>query len=245
MLSKMRLRFFLCQAPKVSFQCNICGGHVSAPLTVVSNREMGSCYGCGSNLRFRSIIAAFTQKLTGEVVPLSHYPGNKKIRGIGMSDADLYATPLAEKFSYKNTFYHQEPKLDATDLTTWKDNPVDFLISSDVFEHIPFPVDIAFYNLYKLLKNDGICIFSAPFNIDGKTEEHFPMLYKWSIDTVEGKKVLINERKDGVVEKFDKLCFHGGYGATLEMRKFCQSDIVSHLKTAGFREIQIHQQFPI
>lgn len=159
-----------------------------------------------------------------------------------MSDTDIYATPLTQKFSYKNTFYHQEPKLDITDLTMWKGEKVDFLISSDVFEHIPFPVEIAFNNLSKLIKDNGVCIFSVPFDFSEKTQEHFPMLHKWTIETVNGKRLLINLRKDGIVEKFENLCFHGGPGATLEMRKFNQTDIVSYLSRAGFKEIKIHNE---
>ena len=50
--------------------------------------------------------------------------------------------------------------------------------------------------------------------------------------------VLINRRRDGALEIREDLVFHGGSGATLEMREFGIPALQSELSAAGFRECQ-------
>jgi SAM-dependent methyltransferase len=118
----------------------------------------------------------------------------------------------------------------------------DFVVSSDVFEHVPPPVEKAFENLYKILKNGGVCIFSVPYDNQGQTKEHFPDLYDFSIRMVDGKSELINKTRKGEIQIFDDLRFHGGDGSTLEMRLFSKTDLVRTLKETGFKEIRFYDQ---
>jgi hypothetical protein len=83
---------------------------------------------------------------------LSLVSESKKIRGIGMSDDQRYARELCRVFSYTNTYYDQEPKLDIRQLPEQLIGCADFVISSDVFEHVSPPVFPAFQQLRKLLK---------------------------------------------------------------------------------------------
>lgn len=69
-----------------------------------------------------------------------------------MSDANLYAKLLCKKFSYTNTFFHIEPRLDIANLDVKWFNFADFVITSDVFEHVKPPIPRAFQNLYSMLK---------------------------------------------------------------------------------------------
>jgi SAM-dependent methyltransferase len=46
-----------------------------------------------------------------------------------------------------------------------KDNSIDYIISNDVFEHIP-DVRKTFMEVYRVLKNGGECIFTIPFHFD-------------------------------------------------------------------------------
>jgi SAM-dependent methyltransferase len=173
-------------------------------------------------------------------------PANKSIYGIGMSDSEIYARLLSKAYTYENTFYHQEPMFDATSqqLGVRKER-YNFVISSDVYEHIPLPVDIAFQNLYGLLAPGGICIFSVPFDDSGSTTEHFPSLHQWKISKEAGKWILTNMLEDGSIQTFDNLCFHGGAGATLEMRRFAKTDLLEKFRSAGFQDIRIHNdEFP-
>ena len=102
-----------------------------------------------------------------------------------------------------------------------------------------------------MLKTGGHLIFSVPF-IYNNYYEHFPSLYDYSIEfsKKDNKYYIKNKTIDGKEEILDKcktpsgeisgLCFHGGPGATLEMRIFSQDVIIKHLKNAGFKEITFY-----
>ena len=51
----------------------------------------------------------------------------------------------------------------------------------------------------------------------------------------------MNRRRDGVVERFDDLCFHGGEGMTLEFRRFTRQGLLETIRRAGLRVAAIHQ----
>jgi len=222
------------------FRCNICGKTSHSPLADIKDREAPSCYHCGSTKRYRAIMAALTVELFGEAVALPDIMESMHLVGLGMSDASVYSVPLCKKLSYINTFYHREPKLDILDIGKDMINSVDFIISSDIFEHVPPPVDDAFRNLYKLLKKNGVCIFSVPYVRNGMTHEHYPQLFNYSIVEKKGKKVLLNKTRDGEIQQFENLVFHGGPGATLEMRLFDESALLDEIKKAGFTRIKVH-----
>jgi SAM-dependent methyltransferase len=209
--------------PTIEFRCNICGKTSQTPLSVVNNREAPSCTHCYSSLRMRSVVRALSLALFGESLAIPEFPKDKNILGLGMSDWEGYALPLAEKLGYTNTFYHENPRLDIMNLSGWPENNYDFVISSDVFEHIPPPVSIAFENVCQLLKPGGVFIFTVPFTKTGITQEYFPELHDYRIVTTEdGKRILVNCTRDGREQAFDNLVFHGGDGFTLEMRLFSE-----------------------
>jgi len=225
-----------------SFTCNLCGKTATAPLDQIQDREAPSCPHCGSSLRKRALMWILSQRLFGHVMPLPAFPQCADLYGIGMSDSYNYALMLAKKFSYTNTFYHTEPRLDITDIPLDWENHYDFLISTEVFEHIPQPVDRAFYNAFRLLKPGGILIFSVPYKKTGATEEHFPELFDYRIEERDGQQVLVNTTEQGMVQEFTDLKFHGGDGFTLEMRLFSAPHLLSLLQQAGFEDIVIHRE---
>jgi hypothetical protein len=226
---------------KISFQCNICGKiNLEYPIKVYS-RETPSCSSCGSNMRARSIVDILTNKLFGESLILSNCPETKEIYGLGMSDWIGYSTLLALKFKYTNTYFHKEPKLDITELDIKESGRYDFIISSDVFEHIVPPVSKGFENLYQLLNLNGLCIITVPYVNYANTLEYYPDLYNYRIDGNEGHKCLINTTRSGKKQEFSKLKFHGGDGSTLELRCFTRSSLRKELSNAGFNHIEFHR----
>lgn len=222
------------------FQCNICGKYSHSPTEDIEAREKPSCYHCGSTLRLRSIIAALSWELFGQYLTIDKFPNSMTVRGIGMSDNNAYARRLKKKFSYENTFLHKEPFLDITKPESNRLDSADFLISSDVFEHVPPPVHIAFDNLFDILKKGGIAILSVPFTDTGDTREHFADLYDYKIISRNGKKILINKMQNGKEQVFENLRFHGGCGDTLEMRVFSRPSLVREIEKAGFHNITFH-----
>src|SRR5262249_51756430 len=102
---------------RVPFHCNLCGTPNAATLAELS-REAPTCAECDSTVRFRAMAYLVTEEILGQPLTLPAAPVHKEIVGVGLSDAENYARPLAEKFSYENTFYHVEPNLDIAHIDT-------------------------------------------------------------------------------------------------------------------------------
>jgi len=224
------------------FRCNICGGICQAHMSLLS-REQPSCPHCESTVRMRAMIHALSEALFGESLVLPEFPQRPDLKGFGMSDWDGYAKPLAEKLGYVNTFYHKEPRLDITNVAQEFIGSLDFLISTDVFEHVAPPVSQAFINARKLLKDNGVFIFSVPYKLQGETSEHFPELHDYRIETKNNTPVLINITSDGRRQEYRDLVFHGGPGDTLEMRVFSQNSLRQEFLQAGFAKIEIYATY--
>lgn len=231
------------EGPAMDFVCNICGGtNRAAPVAQVQGRETPSCRHCGSILRFRAVLHALSMELYGRALVVEGFPTDKSIAGLGMSDHETYARKLARKLDYANTFYHDEPRLDITAIPADAVGRYRFLISSDVFEHIPlFALDAAFRNSRRLLRDDGFFLFTVPYVKTGETREHFPRLHDFRIEQTGGRYVLRNKTAEGEEETFENLVFHGGPGSTLEMRRFSEADLLRRLKAAGFSSIHLYE----
>ena len=217
----------------VSFTCNICGA-----FNEVENfaTEPASC-ACGSNVRLRALIHLLSIELFGQSLMLTRFPKLKAIRALGMTDKDSYANILAEKFEYTNTYYDREPRFDFTESHPKVAGTYDFILSADVLEHITPPVERAFEETCRLLKPHGFLGVTIYCNPDDRMREHFPELHQYRIVPLGDSTVLINRRRDGTLEISDDLIFHGGSGATLEMREFGATALEARLLGAGFREV--------
>jgi len=223
------------------FSCNICGTESDRAEIDIFDREKTSCTHCGSNLRSRTIIDILANNLFGKSISLVDFPVDKSIKGLGVSDWIGYADLLSKKFSYTNTYFHKSPKFDITNIPLDDHDKYDFIIISEVLEHIDDPVDKGFTNLYMLLKKNGICIITVPFINFETTLEHYPDLYEYKITEVEGKRSLVNRTRTGKIETFYNLQYHGGGGETLEKRIFTRQSLVSNLLRAGFKDIDFYR----
>ena len=169
---------------------------------------------------------------------LPEFPKHENIKGFGMSDALLYATPLGQKVDYANTFYDRQPYLDITATHPDQYGTYDFILSSDVFEHVAPPIDRAFEEAFRLLKPSGfLCITVPSSHVADETVEYYPDLHQYSIVELAGEHVLINRKRDKALEIRENLEFHGGIGATLVMRLFSQADLQRKLRAAGFLDV--------
>jgi len=146
-----------------SFVCNLCGVE-NAYAGETFEREKPSCRGCQSNVRTRGLMAALSIELFGMAMTLPDFPRVKSLRGLGTTDAPQYAKRLAEVFDYRNTYFDREPRFDLSAVPE-ESGKYDFLISSDVFEHVRHPVDQAFRNAYQMLKPNGVLVFTVPYEI--------------------------------------------------------------------------------
>jgi hypothetical protein len=100
------------------------------------SRETPSCPRCGSTVRFRSIAQLVVRELLGRDDALPDLAPRRDLVGLGLSDAECYARPLARVFDYRNTFFHAEPRVDITATDRSLHGKHDFVIASDVFEHV-------------------------------------------------------------------------------------------------------------
>ncbi len=200
---------------------------------------------CGSNVRTRGLLRVLSEELFGASLPLPDFPCVKSLRGLGISDSEPYAKILREKFDYANTEFHRAPKFDIGDAEAGESGSYDFLISSEVFEHVVPPVETAFQNSWRLLKPNGVMIFSVPYSLEATTAEHFPDLYEHTVAQLGDRMVLVNRTRQGEIQVFENLIFHGGAGATLEMREFSEAGLRGLFAAAGFQELRIYSdQYP-
>lgn len=222
----------------VAFRCNLCGrANQVEPASIA--RELPSCSGCGSTVRFRAIGRLVTLELLGASLVLSEAGAHRELRGLGLSDAAAYAAPLARIFDYQNTFFHAEPRFDIMEEPALRRGRYDFVIASDVFEHVVPPIERAFANARSLLRPGGVLIFTVPFTLADATVEHFPELHAWTLERDGARYRVVNTTHDGRVQTFDELVFHGGPGTTLEMRVFAREALLRHFADAGFARTRI------
>jgi SAM-dependent methyltransferase len=226
----------------ISFTCNICGKPNRVEKELL-DREKPSCGSCGSSVRTRSLVHALAMELFGVGLALADFPRVKSLRGIGLSDADHYAERLAGKLDYRNTFYSREPRLDIANPPADEFGKYDFLISSEVFEHVAPPVAVAFQNAFRLLKPNGVLLVTVPYSLASATTEHFGGLQQFGLARVGDQVMLVNRSATGELEVFDNLTFHfGGEGPSLEMREFSEEGLRSALAAAGFSEVRFYTE---
>ncbi|MEP7206242.1 MAG: methyltransferase domain-containing protein [Casimicrobiaceae bacterium] len=223
--------------PLVAFQCNLCGAANRVPETALG-RELPSCVGCGSTVRWRALVHLVCQALLGREVVIPDSPRSRDLTGIGLSDDACVARALAACFDYTNTYFHADPRLDIAAIPDELAGHYDFLTASDVFEHVVPPVGIAFRNARRLLKPGGVLVFTVPFSLAADTLEHFPSLHDFEVREERGGWVLHNRTADGREERFGDLVFHGGPGTTLEMRLFSRAALERHFAAAGFADVR-------
>jgi SAM-dependent methyltransferase len=225
---------------KVEFTCNVCNTRQDKPREELT-RENPSCDFCGASVRRRSIVHCLSLALFGESLPLPRFPRAPEIAGAGLSDWPGYAVRLADKFTYRNTYYHQAPKLDISAPPAQFEKSLDFLISSDVFEHVLPPVDRAFQGAFQVLKPGGWFVLTVPYSREPAPTEHYPDLHKYQVVHVGGRYAIVNLRRDGRFEVHADPVFHGGAGQTLEMRVLNETELMRQLDGAGFVDVQIHR----
>jgi SAM-dependent methyltransferase len=230
------------QPETLIFQCNVCSSRCAVRVSLLQ-RELGHCVVCDASMRYRSVIHHLSVGLFGTSLPIDEFPAEAlSLSGIGMSDSDKYARVLATRLRYTNTYYHKEPRLDILSPRPEHRAAYDFVITSDVLEHVNPPVATAFANLRSLLKPGGLLVLTVPFGMEGDTVEHFPDLNEYTVEERAGSFVLINRTANGHMQEYSDLVFHGGPGSTLEMRLFSEAGLRRELEHAGFTQIAFHRE---
>ena len=185
----------------LEFTCNLCGGKNRCAQGDL-DRERPSCSACGSSVRTRGLVHALSMELFGAGLALADFPRVKNIRGLGTSDGAQYASTLAARFDYRNTFFDREPRFDLTQAPDGDAGKYDFLLSSEVLEHVRPPAGAAFANAFRLLQPHGVLVFTAPYSVEGTMAEHFPELHEFGLTRVGDTVVLVNRTREGRMQVF-------------------------------------------
>lgn len=215
------------------FTCNICGASCRQP----------QCLSCGAGLRDRAILQVLSRELFGVDLTLPEFPRMKSLRGLGISDSAVYADRLALKFDYRNTFFDRPPRLDITNPPPEESGQFDFVVSSEVMEHVAPPVEAAFAATFRLLKPKGVLILTTPYSLEKSTVEHYPELHEFGLAQTGGRLVLVNRTQSGELQLFDNPVFHIGCAdKALEVREFSEIALRALLTGAGFQSVQIYSE---
>lgn len=221
-----------------TFTCNICDHVNSVPIQKL-DREVASCESCGSTVRLRSVIYLLARAIYGSPRTIGEFANDTSIRGIGLSDWSGYADRLQSIFSYTNTFIHQEPRLDIVAVPEEMNGTLDFVISSDVFEHVLPPIQRAFDNAARLLKPGGHLILTVPYSTDAETIEHYPNVLDYATVRLRHRICVVTIDERDVMALDERPIFHGGDGDTLEIRLFGEKALHQNLARAGFSEVTV------
>ena len=176
--------------------------------------ELPSCLRCASNVRTRWLAHRLSLELFGRNLPLFEFPRQQVVTGLGLSDPEVLAGQLMKKFTYRNTFYDHAPRFDIR-VDGSPVGELDFLIASEVFEHIEPPVAQAFRNTARLLKPAGFLLLTVPWVYEGAPENALPDLYDWKLVQENGRWVIVNRNPAGHVDLYYDLAFDGQPGPCL------------------------------
>ena len=224
----------------LDFTCNICAARNRRERSELT-REGASCSSCGSSVRIRSLVRALSMELFGVAIPLVHLPRIKSLRGLGMSDTHSYADHLARKFDYRNTFWGRPPHFDLTNPGSEHTGKYDFVLSSEILEHVAPPVDQAFRNVLDMLTDTGVLVMTVPYSVEEKMTEHYPDLYEYGFVRLGETTALVNATRTGEVQVFRHPVFHlESARSAVEMREFTENDLTQIISAAGFVDVRIH-----
>jgi SAM-dependent methyltransferase len=203
---------------------------------------MVSCAACGSSVRYRSLVRELSLGLFGESISLPRYPQRPDLTGVGFSDWEPFAERLAARLGHTNTYLHREPELDLTALPAGLVGTMDYVLCSEVLEHVAPPVERAVEACFTLLKPGGLLVLTVPYMFEAETAEHYPRLADYAVVELGGETALVNRTRDGTFEVFPNPIFHGGDGETLEMRLFALEPLLDMLRATGFVEVAVAEE---
>ena len=215
--------------------CAVCCKLIEIDLASL-HRELPVCRHCGSCPRFCGIALAVSKAVYGDHadVALRDRPRRRDISALGFSDDERLAGIFADKFSYANTFFHTEPKLDLCSRSSCSDHFVDLIVCSEVLEHTLAPPIVPLTNLFSMLKPNGTLVLSAPTFLFDATVEWYGGMRALEIADHGGDHVVRWRNRRGIEYVDPSPVFHGGPGQVLEFRMIAHSELLVIARGVGF-----------
>jgi len=169
-------------------------------------------------------------------VPLPGLAADWSRRGVGLSDVPPLVPALTSKLAFTNTYYHQFPHLDITQPPEDLIGQLEFIVCSDVLEHVPPPLELALAGLLACLQPGGFAVITVP--VAGETtNERYPGLVDFEVVAESSGQVVRWTDADGIRHSDTAAEMHGGSGLTLAFRLFSARDIEARLLAAGFASV--------
>ena len=160
--------------------------------------------------------------------------------GIGIGDDWRLARCLYQIFRYTNTQLYSYPNLDLLNIPKAARGQFEFVVCSDVLEHVHPPASRAVNGLFELLKPGGFAVVTVPLTHESAAAEFYP-----NLQTYEEKDGIVTWLDiEGVKRVDDNPEFHGGEGLVLAFRIFSADGLIATLKDAGFTLVVSPQELP-
>jgi SAM-dependent methyltransferase len=164
--------------------CNTCGGARRIRIKTKNYREDCICKNCHSSSRKRHIAAVLLEtintKYNLKTKSLSKIPASLNTNIYNLESNGALHTCLkhtkeyicSEYFGTMEAFGAEQNGVLNVDVmnTPFKDEQFNYIISTEVFEHIPHPYK-AFKETHRILKTGGSHIFTIPYHQDADKDE--------------------------------------------------------------------------
>jgi SAM-dependent methyltransferase len=150
--------------------------------------------------------------------------------GLGISDDIALASKVPTKFFYSNTYFDTFPQLDIRNVPPEAKGKFEFVLCSDVLEHIDCDLDLAIQGVLGLLKPNGFALFSVPVVENAIETEFYPNLMSFEI--INNQVHWVDKQEIMHVDNSPE--FHGGRGQNLAFRQFDDDQFRKVLEFNGF-----------
>jgi SAM-dependent methyltransferase len=201
-------------------RCNVCGW-TDRFLRLDRGREGTVCSNCGSTSRNRAVAFVLARVLE-ENQPTFRWKYRRTMRMLESSARGALAMYFRRKFDYYGTEFDPEKIASGKRPRDYADfqklhydaDTFDFVVASDVFEHIRHDAD-AMRELQRVLKPGGYLILTVPYD-----DERADTIQR--VDTSGPTDVHLLPPR-----------YHGGGGHTLAYREYGR-DLIDLVRSAGF-----------
>ena len=152
-----------------------------------------------------------------------------------MSDHPGFFAHFAAKFDVSNSYHHKFPFCDLFSVPDEAIGQFEFVVCSDVLEHVAGSPLAAVEGLWKLLKPGGFAVITVPVGGSRETLEYYPGLSEFEIH--EGPLVRWKDH-EGIERVDPNPEMHGGDGLVLAFRRYGKNDFEGVLRCARFINIE-------
>lgn len=165
--------------------------------------------------------------------PMLELDPDQRRYGLGISDNPEMAKFFRRCFNYSNSELDVNPIVDLLNPPESLSGLYDFVICSDVLEHVPPSPDRAIVSLASFLRPGGIAMVSVPVS-GGDTDEYYPGIVSWSMEN--GALHWTDTAGTTHIDPDPEI--HGGDGLTIAFRTWGAEDFERAVLESGFSSIE-------